>query len=349
METIIMIAFIVKIWPVFVLILIIAIIYSIIISQHNSNNTQQNIHPQYNQNNTIRLDSGSQLTYSGDTRYINGHPLRDHEDWERWSVLKGHASALEAHVSSLEDRCTDFETLDAEQKYFEWEKAYNNYRDFCARYMLWNWFIGDRQIFKPTSSQSIKENKYKEDVKRKFEESILLRELYIDKLYQQEVRQMKILDYIDKCPRKRAIRHEMLKELSNKGERSLVQTAYNDLLKRGIIGEKKEETHYLVRIIHRRKKRKAEQDILQQSVYKPSLYDHVERRTLYKIEYTVGLPQNIDKEKNVCQFISTTTGELYNTSLEFCSCPVYDPKHPCKHMVALATHLGYFDSRMIKN
>lgn len=58
---------------------------------------------------------------------------------------------------------------------------------------------------------------------------------------------------------------------------------------------------------------------------------------------TVGHPLDLDREKNTCRFISTSTDDEYFTSLSACSCPAYlksKEQRPCKHMFRLALELG---------
>ena len=75
-----------------------------------------------------------------------------------------------------------------------------------------------------------------------------------------------------------------------------------------------------------------------------SFYENIYSRTVLKAKMTVGLPLNVDKSKNTCHFISQTDGREYLTSLEQCTCPAFcnRPDEPCKHMVALAAYLGYY-------
>ena len=42
-------------------------------------------------------------------------------------------------------------------------------------------------------------------------------------------------------------------------------------------------------------------------------------------------------------FTSKTSGERYTTSLERCTCPAFYKGYACKHMLALAMHLGYYN------
>lgn len=129
------------------------------------------------------------------------------------------------------------------------------------------------------------------------------------------------------------------------GHRKELQKAYNALLRREVIGEKKDENGRIVtRFIIRKKKETDATSIVElpASVYRPDLYSGIVKRTVYKAEITVGPPENLDRTKNTCTFTSLTDGSKYSTSLEKCTCPAYGGKEACKHMVKLAMTLGYY-------
>ena len=79
------------------------------------------------------------------------------------------------------------------------------------------------------------------------------------------------------------------------------------------------------------------------STFKYEKYANVRKKDIYRVEYSVGIPEELDTEKNTCYFTSKASGKRYATSLEQCTCPAFVKGYRCKHMLALAMHLGYFD------
>ena len=153
-----------------------------------------------------------------------------------------------------------------------------------------------------------------------------------------------ILHYIASMPGHIAKRAEMLRVVSKQEGISQDQLTkiYKGMVKGRIVSEKKNGNRYEVKKSPKKTK-KAKEIKLPMSVYIPENYAKVSRKTVFKVEYTVGAAENIDRVNNTGEFISKASGEKYYTSLERCTCMAYKgEKDPCKHMVALAIQLGYY-------
>ncbi|MBO2516164.1 MAG: hypothetical protein CW338_02655 [Clostridiales bacterium] len=85
------------------------------------------------------------------------------------------------------------------------------------------------------------------------------------------------------------------------------------------------------------------------SVFNADRYDYPgSDAVLKRAKTTVGVPLDVDTEKNTCRFVSRSSGEEYFTSLAACTCPAYvksDGQRPCKHMFRLALELGKLKGR----
>ena len=289
----------------------------------------------------------SGIAYSGDLRYIDGVPLRSTADFDRWRVINGHALSIRNHIQDLERQFTDGKDLEAQKHFEEWKQYYQKYRQLIVRHRLYNTYIGQHEPFIETSLQLSQEKQYLADVERRYHAADIEREIYIDELYQKNIIEQEIIDFLQNCLYKKSQKSDMMKTLA-KGDsehRKALQRAYTSLLRREIIGEKKDDSGRLItRYIIRRRKNDDESAYpqLPASVYHPELYNDLWHQIVNKAELTVGTPENLNREKNTCTFTSLTDGSVYSTSLEKCTCPAFGGKEPCKHMVKLAMHLGYY-------
>lgn len=303
---------------------------------------------------TVYRSSGSKgftsITYTGDVRYLDGKPIQTTDEFERWRVINSQALAMRDHLRFLQQRIVDPSEPKAAQYYDEWMRRYQTYRQLVVRHKLWNMAVDINEPFRESDRQLQAEKAFLSKLEHSYEASIADREACMLGEYENHLIETEIINYLNSCPRKKAEKKTLVAALSNGDmeKRKLINRRYHSLLLRGIIGEKKDENgNTITRIIIRRN---AKSDLdsqgsqLPASKYKPSFYENVYSRTVLKAELTVGSPLNVDKRKNTCHFISQTDGSEYLTSLEQCTCPAFSnrPDEPCKHMVALAAYLGYY-------
>ena len=272
-------------------------------------------------------------TYEGE-RYVDGRRVNNSDDMARWSVLKSLADGYWSRLLEIERLLEKNNTDDGDDLLKEWNQRYQKLRQLCIDNKLWNGLIGDRSPFIPTTSQLAKEAEIKEHI-------IKLHENWKSRMIENRI----VLDYLEKCPRKHALKSVMLSDLSGKDpeNKKKIQAIYRRLKSSGIIGEKEnKEGKIEARIIVRRSKNDQHAKSLPASTYHSSIYENVRRYDIYKVDYTVGAPERLDRSMNTCQFTSKTSGENYLTSLEQCTCPAYIKGRACKHMLALAIQLGYY-------
>lgn len=288
------------------------------------------------------------ITYSGTVRYLNGKPIKTTDEFNKWQVINNHAIDIRNHLIMLHNQFTSGNDLQAKQHYQEWKEAYQKYRAIVVQHPLWNTYIESHELFTETPAQLAKEKAFLDAIEKKYKESELDREIYISEQYDKHLLENEILNYLQNRPRKKCRKEEMIKALSacNKEKRKALQRIYQSLKFRDIIGDKRDEDGSIItRFIIRRKKAEdpdSAEIILPASTYKPEFYAKIYEPTVLKAILTVDPPQQLDKEKNTCRFISSTNGMVYYTSLEKCTCPAYSSKEPCKHMVKLAITLGYY-------
>ena len=154
-------------------------------------------------------DTGfSSISYSGDLRYIDGVPIKTTADLERWSVINGHALSIKDHLLGLQYQFTDKKDLQAKQHYEEWKEYYQKYRSLIVRHKLWNTYIGQHEPFTETAYQLAAEKRFMDDMEKKYQEAEVERECYIDELYQKNLVEQEILQYLQGCPRKRVLRRK---------------------------------------------------------------------------------------------------------------------------------------------
>ena len=279
-------------------------------------------------------------TYDGGERYINGHKVSTEDDMSRWSVMKGLGDGYRDRLSEIEYQLERCNTDDGDALLNEWNTRYQKYRQLCIDYGLWNWVIDDHTSFIPTATQIKRESDKKEQIIKLYED------------WKKRMTENRVLfDYLNNCPRKHALKDVLIKDLSGNDteKKKQIQAVYRRLKKAGTIADKENsEGKIESRIVIRRGGNKTTVIDLPASSYQPALYAHIRKHDVYKADYTVGVPENLNREKNTCQFTSKTSGEKYVTSLEKCTCPAYRKGYACKHMLALAAHLGYFNKHEVR-
>lgn len=303
----------------------------------------------FNRSTTVIQRNGSMTLYKdygGEVRYINGKPLSTNEDLERWWVLKGFSDAIQAHLYQLEQELITGKFTDSKSHLTEWHEYYAKYRHLCIQHGIWNAMLEETERFIPTKIQLQKE----EALYQRIERDVITGETEIKRVEEDrrsyEDKCAEILDYIGSQYGHVAVRHQMITALS-KGDASrkseLLKVCKRMVWENILTESTNSDGKYVVR-----KKRKSRQSVTvetqpEKAEFSKELYASIPRKTLYKVEYTVGKPSCVDREKGTCVFISQTCGVKYHTSLSNCSCPAFNgPRSvPCKHMVALAKYLGY--------
>ena len=273
-------------------------------------------------------------TYEGGDRYIDGHKCSTADDMTRWYIKKGLAEGFERRLHEIEHQLSRLNTDIGDNLLSEWKTRYDQYRQLCIKHGFWNWIIEDRSTFIPTSSQEAKE---KEKIRQ-------VEQLHAE-WKQRMVENRIVLDYLEKCPRKHALKNTLVSDLT-KGDpekRKQVLAIYRRLKAAEVIGEKQNaDKKAEARIIVRRSKGEKTVKPLPASTYDPNRFANIRMADVYKVDYTIQEPQNLDREANTCTFVSMSSGVVYSTSLERCTCPAYYPGGACKHMLALAMRLGYY-------
>ena len=279
-------------------------------------------------------------TYDGGERYIDGHKCSSADDMAKWYAKKGLSEGYERRLTEIEYQLRKLNTDEGDLLLNEWNERYEAYRQLCIAHGFWNWVIGDRTTFVPTSNQMQLEKNKKDQI------------LKMHGDWKQRMLENRILlDYLEKCPRKHALKNQLIKELSGNDpeKKKKIMVIYRRLKTADVIAEKQADNGSIeTRIVVRRKKSDKPLKPLPASVYHPEQYSHIVKSDVYKADYSVNPPENLDRTANTCQFTSKSSGEVYRTSLEKCTCPAYCRGGACKHMLALAMNLGYFDRSSVK-
>lgn len=273
-------------------------------------------------------------SYEGGDRYIDGHKCNSADDMERWYVKRGFAEGIERRLHEVEDILGKLNVEGGEELYDEWQRRYNDYRKLCIEHGFWNYVIDDRNTFIPTTSQIAKEEEKKKEI-------LDLLEAWKTRMSENQI----IVEYLKKSPRKHALKKVMIKDISNgdSEKRKTINAIYRRLIRAKVFAEKENHDGEIeTRIVIHRKKKEISKKPMPASVYHSDLYSNIRKKDIYKVDYTVSEPQDLDRQNNTCYFVSKSSGEIYSTSLEKCSCPVYQKGCACKHMLALAMRLGYY-------
>ena len=278
-------------------------------------------------------------TYDGGERYIDGHRVNSADDMAKWYVKKGFGEGLERRLCEIEHELEKLNSDGGNELLKEWDERYATYRNLCIETGMWNRVIGDRATFIPTAPQLELEKKRRESI-------IELYHQWQECLLDNQV----VLSYLEKEPRKHCLKKTLIKELATDDpeKKKQIQAIYRRLLKAEIIGEKNNEKGEIeTRIIIRRKPIPKKLPAQPPSTYHPDIYTNICMSDVYKVDYTVAEPEDLDQTNGTCFFTSKSSGERYATSLERCSCPAYCKGYACKHMLALALRLGYFSRSSI--
>lgn len=278
------------------------------------------------------------IPYDGDRRYINGKPISTPDDLTEWWVIKGFSEAIGAHLSALENDMLDGNCTNYTDTKEQWNMYYARLRELCIRHKLWNPALNDRQIFVPTNTQLALEKQLFQWIEAACESGI-------SESFQYAEKSKEILDYIHAQPGHAAVRKQMVSKLAENDPD--IKDEYRKVCRRmvrdSVLTETHDEKGRLLLKKKRTHRKKAEELVdLPPSNFSHSLYQNIDYQTLCKVKHTVGAPISLDLGGNRCEFQSLSSGEIYKTSLERCTCPAFENGHnPCKHMVAFAKHLGY--------
>lgn len=280
---------------------------------------------------------GISIGYSGDTRYINNREIKTPDEWTEWSVIRGFAMSISGHLKDLERKMLDGRCENYAVAKSEWHTFYERLRKLCIQHCLWNPMLDDHEIFKPTKSQTEAEQQLFQRI-----DAACISGVDID--YQRRSRKDKILCYMQSQNGQSVVRKTMVNHLcgTDVEEKKQYRKICNELVASGILTESHDEKNQLTIKLKRQYKKTAKEPTqLSPSVFIRTKYENLSPKMQYKVKHTVGTPTNIDRENNRCEFVSLSTGERYYTSLSQCTCPAYCGNEPCKHMVALAKHLGH--------
>lgn len=290
---------------------------------------------------SIEISQNRQNDGEQDLRRVDGHLCKTDTDYHKWNIINGMAREMHYRLKEIAYLLSDPATENGDTLYAEWKLRYGSYRALCIKHGMWNYQLDDYKTFVPTYPQTIAEEK----LKRRIED---LYKTWVTEHCQYVVENDLILDYLRKCPRCHAIKSDLVRDLSNGNseERKKINRIYSRLKRKGIIADKQLQgtNNFEARIVTHHKKELQPISLLP-STYNVALYSDLDQFDLFKVQNTVGLPENIDKTKNTCTFTSLGNGEVYNTSLNMCTCPAFQNSGRCKHMVALAMHLGYLKTR----
>lgn len=271
-------------------------------------------------------------------RTLDGRALQTEDDWVQWYVWKGFTEGLSGYLYDLEAKMVAMENADSSDTLNEWHDCYSRIRRIYIRHSMWNYVLGDRSPFIPTSEQLSREKAYIHVIEKKQKEAMEAQRIYAKY-------SVAILDYIKTQPKHIALRSMLIRTVSEQFSETPegIRKVYRRMCRIGIIKESQNDTgRWVVKKAAVRKPRD-HGDMERVSRYSSDLYRKVTTRTEYKALITVGAPQNLSSEKGCCQFKSMSTGEVYTTHLDQCTCPVFcKGGEPCKHMVTLASKLGYY-------
>lgn len=301
---------------------------------------------------SVRITSDHvSVVQESDGRMIDGHFLRTEDDWKRWWVLYGYAGAIEQTMHEIERNFSNLDAKPIDELFEDWKRRYQEYRSICIRIGMWNREIEDREPFVPTQRQISAESALFRRMEAKKSKAQTIRDEAENQRREKENAANQILTYLSTCPDRCALRTEVIRLLAgNQKPTNVEQSLYRELIKDKILTEKKNENgRYVVKKARKRTVKKEQLPVpVTRSVYNPELYKNVDKSTLYKVEYTVGEPINLDSDMNCCVFNSKSRDCSYQTTLTNCSCSAFSKGYPCKHMVALAIRLRYFDPSTVR-
>lgn len=294
---------------------------------------------------TIVMALHEDKSESSEGRCLDGRPLRTKDDWEQWWVWKGFADGLSAHLDELERKMLDDENTDSAATLEEWHRQYEKIRRIYIRHGMWNTHINSQAPFEPTAAQLRKEQALFAAMEKKQQAAVEKQQAAAEMRTIYEKYSESFFAYINQQPNHVALRASMIRAIAEEYETDskFVWKMYRKMRNDNRIKEEQNEAgRWEVRKTFVRKPRPAPQKH-RISQYSETLYRQVTHRTEYKALITVGAPVDLSREEGSCRFISQSSGREYITHLDRCSCPVYRKgAEPCKHMVALASRLGYY-------
>lgn len=134
-------------------------------------------------------------TYEGGERYIDGHKCSTADDMAQWYVKKGLCEGYERRLLEIENQLSRLNTGIGDDLLSEWKMRYEQYRQLCIEHGFWNWIIKDRATFVPTPYQAAKE-------KEKIQHVEQLHTEWKQRMVENRI----LLDYLEECPRKHALK-----------------------------------------------------------------------------------------------------------------------------------------------
>lgn len=274
-----------------------------------------------------------------DGRRLNGKPLQTQDDWDRWWVLKGKGDGYLRRMDEIEESFADPNQKAGSELLNEWHSRYDAYASLCKQCGMWNVKIEDHTPYIPTDTQLHRERMLFRRIDKLYQDGISERECY-------EKYQKAILEYLLTMPGHKVLRKKLFQHFrqDDAEKNKQFRRVFNQLVRNHVLSDRKnKDGNYYVRKAPKRKNVEDTTAVLPHSTFDSSLYASVDNKLLYKVEYTVAAPLNVNRERNTCTFISLSDGMKYSTSLSQCTCPKFDPSYrrPCKHMLALAIQLGY--------
>lgn len=278
------------------------------------------------------------------TLYVDGHLVETRDDWVLWYVFFDLAKEIYHRLSSLRAQIGDVKTANATELYAEWKYRYNEYRQLCIDHGIWNDVIADRQPFIPTDGQIQREQMVLKSIEAVYQD---IKKPQME--YQEEERRIQaiadaIVRYLECSMERMARRADTINAVaeSEDAEKETVKKAYNRLAKAKRIEERKQDGRIVSMLLPELPKPTSEPERPEKSIFYSDLYLNLAAKQQYKAMYSVGEPSDVDTHTNTATFESLVDGTLYYTSLESCTCPAFVRGAPCKHMVKLAAHLGYY-------
>lgn len=282
--------------------------------------------------------------YGSEVRYLDGRPLRTMEDLLEWKIIMGHERDIFHHLRDLEKIIGGYDEKKARQAYARWDLMYGKYRNTARRHRLWNNYVAEKIPFTGSPEQLLAEETNRQRVKLILEENAEKRERY--KLARSE-----ILAYVNHSKGDARSVTQMQKAVfpdkANKTACKIYRDAYKSLQEDGYIREISKQRGKTIQKSHKAVNKPEEKEITLEefagvvcATYRPQIYRDIDLKVRLRAKHTVSAPVKLNREKNTCQFISETTGDVYITSLEACTCPAYAQGiRPCKHMVKLESYI----------
>lgn len=280
--------------------------------------------------------------YGGETRYLNGKPLKTANDLTEWQAIMGHGKKLYGRLMGLERIIGGGDEQAAADALSQWEELLCEYRAYVLKHGLYHDYVGDRKPYTGAPEQIRAEKEAQHRVHQAYKAG---------KAERQALQAAKdaIYNYIQSHKgedrRKTAMTRTLYPAVGD-AARAYYLKAYRALIAEGTIREiTRQNKGQYVQLCSKPKVTKGmdEPEVsldtfakLTHSQYRPTLYENLDFKMLCKARHDVGEPQNLDRWLHTCTFVSTSTGQIYRTSLEACTCPAFERGiSPCKHMVKL--------------